>query len=196
MSVTSLQQQLSPFERTAIPQYLQRTGLPKIQVPIALKSQESTTLSFNYELADELTGVMRIDVDSLYYRALITTSVTDSDTSIVYERPFVNLRFTLGNSTQGRIVGEILKQVGQPRYNDLGSANRMEFPKAGIIVPLELPDVSRAVMRFHENPLVVASFKEPKTFQRIKVEVTDIYDQPVEFTDLVILLNVYCMVDN
>jgi hypothetical protein len=191
MSVTTLQPKIRPYQRETNPTYPDRTGLPKIQIPIALRNQTSSTLSYTYKLTNEITGVMRIEMDALYSKNLVRANITDGP--LTFNRPFLTIKVSLGTTTPGSIVGESQKTPGQYRYNNIGTISG-EFPKDGIIIP-HSPDAN-GLCDFHANPIVIANLKDPKNFESLRLEVTDIYDRPVEFDDLVIILNVYCMYDN
>lgn len=193
MSVTTVQSKTLPYERAAIPLYPERTGLPKIQIPIALKAQASTTLSYDYVLADKIEGVMRLEIDSVYTKNLTRQTITDG--ALTYNRPYLHFKFTVNNATPGVIMGEKQKDPGEARFNTFTTANvAAEFVKDGIIVP-HSPDAN-GLCDFHENPILVVNFKDPKAFDRIRLEVTDMYNAPVSFDDLVVMVNLYCMIDN
>lgn len=137
---------------------------------------------------------MRIEVDSLYSKTLARATITDG--AETYNRPYLTLKINTGSTTPGVVIGESQKTTGQFRYNTFTSSGTIskEFPKEGIIVP-HSPDAN-GLCDFHANPILIANYKDPKNFEFLNIEVTDIYDAPVGWDDLVIIINVYCMFDN
>lgn len=176
MAAVSIQKYTSPYERTANPQYESRTGLPKLQVMIGLGNQANTTQRFEYGLTDTINMAMRMEIVSVYAKTLVKTS----------DRPYLVMRF---NSLAGRIVGEKMKETYESRFNGTN-----EFAKTGVVIPYS-PDAN-GLCSFHQNPIVVTDFKDPKDIRAITVEVRDVFDNSISFADLVIELNVYCMIDN
>ena len=93
------------------------------------------------------------------------------------------------NSLAGRIIGEKMKETYEGRYNGTN-----EFAKSGVVIPFS-PDAN-GMCTFHQNPIVVTDFKDPKDIRTLTFEVRDLFDKSIAFDDFVVELNVYCMIDN
>lgn len=195
MATVSLQKYTSPYERTANPQYESRTGLPKSQVMIRLGTQTNSTQKYVYSLSDTINMAMRMEVVSVYAKNVLSSTPNPAYNAISNPNvpqflpitcPYLTLRF---NSWSGRIVGEKMKEAYEGRYNGTN-----EFAKSGIVVPFS-PDAN-GMCTYHQNPIVVTDFKDPKEIRSIDFEVRDVFDKSISFDDFVVELNVYCMIDN